>query len=128
MYIQLLQDLSVLENEKVIKPKDPARVGYTFISWQLDGKNYDFNTKVTKNITLKATWKANPSYTAIFNTDGGSSISSITVVGGSKIPKPEDPVKVGYTFKEWHLNDKVYDFNSVINSNITLKAIWELEK
>jgi len=38
----------------------PAEVGlwkaYKTLKWQLDGKDYDFNTPVTANITLKASW------------------------------------------------------------------------
>ena len=46
-------------NTAVAKPTDPTLDGSTFQGWTLDGKAYDFNAKVTKDITLKATWKAN---------------------------------------------------------------------
>lgn len=47
----------VIENDKVTKPKKPTRKGYTFVEWQVDGKKYNFNKKVTKDITLVAKWK-----------------------------------------------------------------------
>ena len=44
------------------RPTDPVKPGYTFVEWQLDGVRYDFETPVTKNITLTAVWKnSNPS-------------------------------------------------------------------
>ncbi len=45
------------------KPKEPTKEGYVFIEWTLDGKSYDFSTKVTKDITLKAKWEYVPNVT-----------------------------------------------------------------
>ena len=52
-------DAEVDYNTVVAKPTDPTKAENTFQGWTLDGKAYDFSAKVTKNITLKATWKAN---------------------------------------------------------------------
>ena len=35
----------------------PTKKGFTIVEWQLDGKKYEFSTKVTKDITLVAVWK-----------------------------------------------------------------------
>ena len=43
------------------RPADPVRSGYVFQGWQLDGETYDFNTPVTKTITLTALWQKNSS-------------------------------------------------------------------
>lgn len=51
-----IEAVIVKENEKVTKPKDPTRDGYKFNGWYLNDKAYDFDTKVTDNITLKAQW------------------------------------------------------------------------
>ena len=51
-----IEAVIVKENEKVTKPKDPTRDGYKFNGWYLNDKSYDFDTKVTENITLKAQW------------------------------------------------------------------------
>lgn len=64
-------------------------------------------------------------YTVKFETDGGSSISNVTVVKGNKVNKPTDPTKEGYKFVGWYLNNKSYDFSSSVVSNITLVAKWE---
>ena len=52
-----VEDAKVDYNTAVAKPTDPTLAGSTFQGWELDGKAYDFNAKVTKDITLKATWK-----------------------------------------------------------------------
>jgi uncharacterized repeat protein (TIGR02543 family) len=115
------------KGKKVQRPSNPVKNGFVFVEWQLNGKKYDFNTPVTKSMTLKASWKqvAVVQYTVTFDTDNGSSIKSQIVSAGNKITKPSDPTKNGYTFVEWQLNGKKYDFNTPVTSNITLKAIWK---
>lgn len=39
------------------KPANPTREGYTFVSWQYNGVDFDFSTKVTSNMTLVAKWE-----------------------------------------------------------------------
>ncbi len=122
----LISSQSVIEGNKASKPKDPTRSGYTFEGWTLDGKSYDFNTIVTKNITLVASWsKIANKYTVTFNSDGGSSVNSQTITEGNKATKPSNPAKEGYKFVEWQLDGKTYDFNIGITKNITLTAKWQ---
>ena len=54
-----VEEKKVDYNTAVAKPTDPTKAENTFQGWTLDGKAYDFNAKVTKDITLKATWKEN---------------------------------------------------------------------
>ena len=49
---------TVESGKTATKPADPTKEGYTFKGWTLNGTAYDFNTAVTGNITLKATWEA----------------------------------------------------------------------
>ena len=127
---------TVKEGSTVKKPSNPTRDGYTFVEWQLNGKAYNFNSKVTSNITLTAKWEkieeddkpvqpTTKEYTVKFDSNGGSSVSSQTVKEGSTVKKPSNPTRDGYTFVEWQLNGKAYDFNSKVTSNITLTAKWE---
>ena len=60
-----------------------------------------------------------------FDSDGGNTIEDVSVEEGNVIKKPVDPVKEGFVFKGWYLNNKEYDFNSAVTSNLTLKAKWE---
>jgi len=111
-------------NNKVKLPTTPTKKGYKFIEWTLDGKKYDFNTKITKDITLVAKWQI-ITYTVTFDTNGGSSIDNQKVDYNKNVTKPENPTQNGYKFIEWTLDGKTYDFNNKITKNITLVAKWE---
>ena len=67
-------------------------------------------------------------FKVIFDSNGGSLVDVATVNEGEVINKPNDPTRDGYTFKNWTLDDKEYDFSTPITDNITLKANWEKNK
>ena len=50
---------TVESGNKVTKPADPTKEGYTFAGWLLNDVEYDFNIVVTGNITLTASWTEN---------------------------------------------------------------------
>lgn len=119
---------AVKENTKVTKPSDPTKKGNRFVEWQLNGNAFDFNTKITEEITLTALFEEVSSYTVSFNSDGGSSVKSQEVEAGKKATKPTNPTKKDYVFVEWQLNGKAYDFNKEVNDDLALKAVWEKEQ
>ena len=104
-------------------PEVPTKAGYVFQYWALDGKNYSFTTIPSGDITLKAVW-AVKQYTISFDTDGGSEIASISLVSGTPVTAPENPIKVGYTFQCWTLNGEKYVFGVMPAEDILLKAVW----
>lgn len=121
----------------ITKPQDPVRDGYKFLGWYSNNVLFDFNTPITKNLELIAKWekaKDNSTtttttteakkYTVKFDSNGGSKVSSKEVTSGSKVSKPSNPTRTGYKFGGWTLNNKAYDFNSKVTSNITLVAKW----
>ena len=62
----------------------------------------------------------------IFDSDGGSEIQSIEIQKGTKISMPNDPVKEGYLFNGWYLNDEKWSFiGYIVTEDMTLKAKWE---
>lgn len=63
-------------------------------------------------------------YKIIFDSNGGSNVSSITVKEKSIIKRPTDPKREGYAFVGWYYNNKLYDFNTKVTKNMTLKAKW----
>lgn len=48
----------VKRNELVSKPNNPTKEGYEFLGWYVKDKEYDFNSKVTHNLTLCAKWES----------------------------------------------------------------------
>lgn len=66
------------------------------------------------------------SFTVTFNSDGGSAVTSQTVVKNGTATAPTDPTKDGYTFEYWYLtSDTVeYDFATPVTADITLTAVW----
>lgn len=85
-------------------------------------KNDTTNTTTTKKTTTTTTEAKK--YTVTFDSNGGSKVSSKEVTSGSKVTKPSNPTRTGYKFGGWTLNNKAYDFNSKVTSNITLVAKW----
>ncbi len=66
-------------------------------------------------------------YVVTFNSDGGSTVSEITVDKDTAVEAPADPTKEGYTFVYWYLDDSgvAYDFATLVTADITLNALWE---
>lgn len=62
--------------------------------------------------------------TVTFDPAGGSSVGSYAVKSGSKVSKPSNPSRSGYSFGGWYNGDTVYDFDSNVTGNITLTAHW----
>ncbi len=62
------------------------------------------------------------SFTVSFSVDG-ETYDTQTVLEGNKATKPTvDPSKTDYVFAGWFVDDTEYNFNSIVTSNITVKA------
>ena len=69
-------------------------------------------------------------YSVSFDSNGGSSVSSQTVVSGRRVTRPADPVKDGYKFAGWYRNSTLtspWDFSTVMTSDMTLYAKWVVD-
>ena len=142
---------SIESGNKATKPAAPTKQAtetetYTFDNWYTSTDNgttlsdtaFDFNTPITKDITLYAKWAANAvTHTVSFDTKGGSDVASQTIVHGNKAAKPTNPTKAAtetetYAFDSWYtstdggatLSDTAFDFDTAITDNITLYAKW----
>ncbi|MBE5970959.1 MAG: hypothetical protein E7246_00360 [Lachnoclostridium sp.] len=67
-------------------------------------------------------------YTVTFDSDGGSEVLPQNVIAGQTVTEPEDPVKDGFIFKGWTLDGVEYDFDTEVNEDMTLVAIWEMQQ
>lgn len=69
-----------------------------------------------------------PVYTVSFDTKGGTPIESVKVNEGSKISKPEDPIKNGYHVTSWIYENQPWIFESYeVYSDMTLIAGWDYD-
>lgn len=117
---------------------EPTADGYTFSGWYTDkdctdGKEYNFATPVTENLTLYAKWTLN-TYVVSFNMNGhGTAPESQTVNHDSTAVKPNDPTADGYTFGGWYTtadckDAEKFDFGTEITASIVLYAKWVADR
>lgn len=117
---------TVNDGDAATEPTAPTKEGFTFVSWQKDGSDYNFSSPVTDDIELKAKYKANV-YTVTFDADGGTPTpDSQTVEYDGTATKPADPEKEGFTFAGWFnkATDALYDFTLKVRENLNLIAHW----
>jgi uncharacterized repeat protein (TIGR02543 family) len=65
-----------------------------------------------------------------FESNGGSIVPSQNLTRGQVIQKPADPVKAGYGFNGWFMDNETFianwDFSSVPSQDTTLYAKWDI--
>ena len=114
------------------RPADPTREGYTFVRWNLGANAYNFSTPVNSNITLTAVWEevTNPddNVTVTFDYGYDNIQNTVTITRGTKVTRPTDPTREGYTFVRWNLGGVEYNFSNTVNDNIVLIAEWSKSK
>ena len=67
-------------------------------------------------------------YTAQFDTNGGSAVGKVKTDKNGKIERPADPTKEGYLFVGWYSDSKLtkpFDFSAELTANSTLYAKWK---
>ena len=116
--------VSVNKDDTVARPQNPTKNGFTFAYWELAGEEFDFSQPITVDIKLKAIWEA-ITYTVTFDSDGGSDVEAQVIAFGENANKPEDPIREGYSFIGWYLNEVEHDFSQVVEQDMHLLAMWE---
>lgn len=94
---------------------------YTF------GNTYTADNYIVTNNTSTGNFTSQFAYNLIFNTNGGSLINLQKIAVGSAGSRPENPIKIGYTFDNWYSDEELenlYDFSTVLTSNNTIYAKW----
>ena len=125
------------ENEFVESLPAPTKDGYVFDGWftmpNRQGTKLEVGThKMTADLTVYAYWiPADPDtkYTVTFDTSGGSTVDSQTVIAGTAIAAPAQPTKTDYTFGGWYSNASCNDsdlvsFPYTVNNHVTFYAKW----
>ena len=122
----------IKENGKAVK-FEPVADGYSFGGWYTEAacqNAFDFETAITKNITLYAKWKLE-TYSITYEMDGGendeSNPTSFTIESETIVFK-NPKVRVGYLFDGWYYNPDYSHVATQVSQgyfgDITLYAKW----
>lgn len=108
---------------------DSERWSYAGLSYVSCDQELSVSEDSCGRLTLA--FDTNPSICDVtFDSDGGSAVTFQHVVSTApKATKPADPTKSNLEIKHWYLSTdstkSEYDFNAVLTSDITLKALWQ---
>ena len=119
-----IEKVSVKENEPVTAPPAKEIENYIFGGWYSGEEEFDLETPITKNIALTAKYELNL-VTVTYELDGGIGLAVETIPRNSTLKVPSQPFKSGYKFLKWMANGDEFSFDTPIEENITLTAIWE---
>lgn len=106
---------------------------YEFAGWYYDEVGTNEVAWATEKMPLNglvvyAKW-APKSFTVTFDTQGGSSVDSKRVAGGTMASAPSAPTMDAYNFVGWYVstdtNAAVFDFGMPITSDCVVYARWE---
>ena len=132
---------TTVEDGKVSKPfEDPARDDYIFAGWYVVndgvlGDEWNFDSTVTADMTLKAKWIAELTVTFLHKKNGETyktvaHIAPYSTLTAEQIPVAPD--REGYRFLGWKYMDgaieKTFTISVVIKDNITVYGEWEAVK
>lgn len=125
-------DVVVEKDDKVGQPASPTRDGYIFDGWYTSEQlttAYNWNAAVTEDLVLYAKWTelAEDQYVVSFDSQGGSFVAPIIVEDGEAVAKPANPIREGYNFVAWNLNNSAYNFATPVTGNLSLVATWALK-
>ena len=94
----------VPDGGKASKPEDPYREGYDFKGWCLDEELFDFDTEITGDITLSASWSFEGARTidVISNNDEYGLVSGGGIYADGEEVLIKAAPKAGYKFVCWN--------------------------
>ena len=121
-----IAEIIVTKNAKIVEPKIyvPAQNGFIFDKWMLGGSPFDYDTPISGNITLTASYME--PYTITFDANGGVvSPDWMYTNPAYKLVNLPTPTRSGYTFDGWFTSggDKV-TLDYVFSGNETITAEW----
>ncbi len=114
---------TIKENELIKEPSNPTYEGYTFDGWYLDDAKYDFTSKVTKDLTLKAKWTLKEKVIPDKKEDKVNKTDKVTKPNKTSNEEVKEEVKEEVVIKTYNVtfnNDGVTEVIS-INENELVK-------
>ena len=134
------KDLKVEDGKIAKKPTvSPTKSGYKFLGWYLDGKAYNFSSKVTKNITLIAQWEKivveAKKFKVTFYDSSNKSCEVVEVVEGkyASVPSNCNTTKAGTSLKGWTTTKNASKVNfepgkTPVTSDLSVYPIYHVYK
>lgn len=126
--LELVSEISVLENTKVSEISAPSKEGYNFIGWYLNDFLYNFDTLVNSNLKLIATYQEEVTYNvSISYTDDLKEKQTIDIINGELLEEFIPEEFTDYEFKGIYDLDTglEFDFSKEINQTTNLIVKYE---
>lgn len=127
-----IPSFTMISGSKLNKVESITKENYEFKGWYTNEEltnEFMFDEAVYDDITLYAKWEL-IKYTITFDSNGGNEIETITISCLETPISLETPVKTGYEFKGWYIDEDLYelfDNTKCLKDDITLYAKWEKE-
>lgn len=131
---QLYETKTVSYDQLVTKPQDPVLSGHLLEGWYLEPTfktKFNFDTPVQENLKLYANMvdTSIPMITVNYHIDG--QLTTRQIEKGSVLAQPQDPSKVGYTFKGWSTSENTYisyPFTEAVTATLDLYAFFDINQ
>ncbi|MBU1094120.1 MAG: InlB B-repeat-containing protein [Firmicutes bacterium] len=122
------------DGSSLVLPDNPTKTGYDFDGWYLDDVTFlvpfsiqsILDEPLQNDLTVFAKWSINQ-YTISFDSNGGTSLASITQDYLTSVTEPDDPTRDGYIFVGWYTDaflTSAYTISTMPAEDLTLYAKW----
>jgi len=106
------------------------RDNFVFLGWYRNqdlSLAFTFGQTLTEHITLYPKWQQiNPDYILVtFDANEGEDVEPVLVDYDTILENVPTPVRLGYTFLGWFLDDNLFDFSNTLTEDFELIAMWE---
>lgn len=135
--------VSTTGESAITMPQNPTKEGYVFDGWYWDNNTFQkpftanslLNQELSGDMSVYAKWTlediTKKNYDLAFNSMGGSSVASQSILYGNMASAPVNPTKAGYIFVGWYKEaDYTTKWNfsaDTVTENTTLYAKWVAE-
>ena len=122
--------VKIEKNKSIRNLPNPTRIGYNFLGWYTNKEDGDLvtnSTKVVEDVTYYAHWDIK-TLLVTFNSHGGSDVTSLSIMQGSRLGNLPEPIKEDYLFLGWYTKEvggeKITGEEEILD-NIILHARYE---
>lgn len=120
---------AVKKGERASNSTTPTKRGYVFLGWYEDidcTVEFDFNTPILDDTIIYAKWQVIRVTVSFVQ---GTMTQQRELDYGQAIAAPETPVREGYTFAGWYLDEELllrFDFDTKITGDLVLYAKFNI--